>query len=83
MRQGPDLTVLWSEIAGSADPGQHLLLHLRRHLESLSNQLEADPDARVGASTLREQVLAEIEATRARLLALDPATPRRRRGPGR
>lgn len=74
-RQGPDLSALWAEIAGSSDTGQHLLRHLRRHFDSLSNQLESSPERRIGASTLREQVLAEVEAMRARLLALGRPAP--------
>jgi DNA-binding PadR family transcriptional regulator len=80
-RTGPDLGILWSEIAGEGDPGQHLLQHLRRHLESATTYLERDPEMRAGRGSLREQVLSELRVTEARLAALAPGSPRRARAP--
>jgi DNA-binding PadR family transcriptional regulator len=66
-RSGPELGLLWSEIAGSGDPGQHVLQHLRHHLEGVTTYLQRDPEMRAGAGSLRAQVLAELAVTRARL----------------
>lgn len=61
----PDLSLLWAEIAGTSDPGEHMLRHLRRHLDALDAYLARQPDARHGVRPLREDALAElIEATR-------------------
>ncbi len=79
-RAGPDLGRLWSEIAGVSDPGQHLLGHLRRHLEGLATYLERDPQARAGRGSLRDQVLSELRATESRLDALAPGDRPRRPG---
>ncbi|MGI0072021.1 MAG: PadR family transcriptional regulator [Thermoplasmata archaeon] len=70
-RSGPDLGLLWSEIAGAGDPGQHLLRHLRRHLEGMGTYLERNPGARVGGESLRELLRSELRhsETRLRLLA--------------
>jgi DNA-binding PadR family transcriptional regulator len=79
---GPDLSRLWAEIAGSADPGEHLLRRLRRHLDSISVALERDPAMRAGARPLRVQVLREIESAADRLTSVPgtPAPRRRHRG---
>jgi DNA-binding PadR family transcriptional regulator len=83
-RTGPDLGMIWSEIVGGGDPGQHLLGHLHHHLEGIATYLERDPLMRAGGSLLRDQVLRELDATRARLDALrTPARPSRRPRPGR
>ncbi len=73
---GPDLGLLWSEIAGEADPTQHLLRHLRRHLEGIVAYADRNPTARTGARTFRDEVLVELETARARLAG--PADGRRR-----
>jgi DNA-binding PadR family transcriptional regulator len=72
---GPDLGLLWSEIASPGDPGQHLLRHLHYHLEAIGGYLERDPQMRAGRVSLREQVEAELRAVEARLSALE-AVPR-------
>jgi DNA-binding PadR family transcriptional regulator len=69
-RTGPDLALLWSEIAGTGDPGQHLLRHLRHHLEGIATYLEKDPEMRAGSGSLREQVQAELRVTQTRLESL-------------
>ncbi len=76
-RSGPDLSRLWSEIAGEADPGQHVLRHLRHHLDGIAAFLEKDPHARAGTRSLREQLEAELRVTQSRLDAL-PAPDRSR-----
>ncbi|MGA8542038.1 MAG: PadR family transcriptional regulator [Thermoplasmata archaeon] len=78
-RSGPDLGMIWSEIAGSGDPGQHLLQHLRHHLEGITSYIERDPRMPAGAGPLREQVQAELRVTLARLDALAPTSPSRAR----
>lgn len=74
---GPDLGMLWSEIAGEGDPGQHILQHLRRHLETATTYLERDPEMRTGSGTLRAQVLSELRVTESRLEALATDSPGR------
>jgi DNA-binding PadR family transcriptional regulator len=78
-RAGPDLGLLWSEIAGSSDPGQHLLRHLRHHLEGITAYVERDPEMRAGQGRLRDQVLAELRVTTARLESVRPERGRGRR----
>ena len=81
---GPDLGMLWSEIAGGGDPGQHLLRHLRHHLEGIATYLERDPAMRAGRGALRDQVKAELRVTEARLDALASPAPRQSpKGPRR
>ncbi len=86
-RTGPDLAMLWSEIAGTGDPGQHLLRHLRHHLDGIATYLEKDPQMRAGRGFLRDQVQAELRVAGTRLDALGASasesstTPRRRRRP--
>jgi DNA-binding PadR family transcriptional regulator len=81
---GPDLGILWSEIGGAGDPGQHLLRHLRHHLEGIATYLERDPDMRAGRGALSDQVRAELRVTEARLDALgSPARLKGRRRPRR
>ena len=69
-RTGPDLGRLWSEIAGGGDPGQHLLRHLRHHLEGIAAYLERDPGMRAGSGTLRDQFLAELRVAENRTESL-------------
>ncbi|HTT73607.1 MAG TPA: PadR family transcriptional regulator [Thermoplasmata archaeon] len=73
----PDLGLLWAEIAGSDDPGDHLLRHLRRHLEGLDTFLARRPDAKIGSIPLREAAIADLSAAVQRL---DRTRPVRRGG---
>jgi len=82
-RTGPELGILWSEIAGEGDPGQHLLRHLRHHLDGIATYLERDPRMRAGTGSLRDQVLAELRVTETRLDSLEGARPGPRRKPSR
>ncbi len=75
----PDLSLLWAEIAGSADPGEHMLRHLRRHLDALDAYLARRPDARVGSRSLRAEAIAELTESMRRLGG-PRARPRRRSG---
>jgi DNA-binding PadR family transcriptional regulator len=74
-RTGPDLGLLWSEIASPGDPGQHLIRHLHHHLEAIGAYLERDPQMKAGRVSLREQVEAELHAAETRLKTLE-TTPR-------
>jgi DNA-binding PadR family transcriptional regulator len=78
---GPDLSRLWAEISGAGDTGQHLLRHLRRHLDGIATLLERDPGMVAGGAGFREQVLAELRVSETRLAALAPGgrSPRPRR----
>lgn len=71
---GPDLGLLWSEIASAGDPGQHLVRHLHRHLEAIGAYLERDPQMKAGGGSLREQVETELHAAETRLKSLETAT---------
>lgn len=74
---GPDLGLLWSEVASPGDPGQHLVRHLHRHLEAIGTYLERDPEMKAGSASLRQQVESELRAAEIRLSALErlPRTP--------
>ncbi len=72
---GPDLSVLWAEIAGADDLGTFLLLRLRRSLDAVEAALGTSSKRGAptpGTETLRADVTAELTA---RLDSL------RRRGP--
>jgi DNA-binding PadR family transcriptional regulator len=75
-RTGPDLGMLWSEIAGARDAGDHLLRHLRRHLDGIGTYLERDPEMRAGRGLLRDLVQAELRVAEARLDALGTSPTR-------
>lgn len=73
---GPDLSLLWAEIAGTPDPGRFMLQRLRRQLDALDVFLAREPDARLGSGLLRDEAVAEL--TRAvQRLTTSPASPRR------
>ena len=80
---GPDLGLLWSEIASAGDPGQHLIRHLHHHLEAIGEYLERDPQMKAGQVLLREQVETELHAAETRLRALEtiPRPPARAHRP--
>jgi DNA-binding PadR family transcriptional regulator len=75
-RSGPDLSRLWAEISGSGDAGQHVLHHVRRHLESLAALVERSEDPNLGS-----QVMAELRVAESRIAPLvrrgSPAARRR------
>ena len=62
-RGGPDLSVLWAEVAGADDLGTFLLLRLRRSLDTIEGALAAPagsgPSTR-GTQSLRADVIAEL-----------------------
>jgi DNA-binding PadR family transcriptional regulator len=64
---GPDLSRLWAEIAGSGDAGQHVLRHLRRHLESAAAIVERDPTTSAGNARLADQLLADLKLAETRV----------------
>ncbi len=76
-RSGPDLSRLWAEISGTGDAAQHVLHHVRRHLESLAAMVERAEDPSLGP-----QVMAELRVAESRLAPLirsAPSATRRRR----
>lgn len=76
-RSGPDMSRLWAEISGAGDAGQHVLHHVRRHLETLAALVERSEDPSLGS-----QVMAELRVAESRIAPLvqrEAATSRRRR----
>jgi len=72
----PDLSLLWAEIAGAPDAGQHVLRRLHRQLEVLDVFLARQPDALAGTRPLRAAVAEELRAALGRL---GPASAERMR----
>jgi len=66
-RAGPDLSLLWADIAGAPDDSTFFLQRLRRNLDSLEAHLSRVPAAQLGGRPLREHVLAELRAAEERL----------------
>jgi DNA-binding PadR family transcriptional regulator len=77
-RSGPDLSRLWAEISGSGDAAQHVLRHVRRHLDSLAALVERSEDPSLGS-----QVMAELRVAESRLAPIlrSGTLSRRRRSP--
>jgi DNA-binding PadR family transcriptional regulator len=65
----PDLSQLWAEIAGSSDPGEHLLRHLRRHLDSLDVYVARPSLERDARGDVRERAIRELSDAVRRLRA--------------
>lgn len=78
-QSGPDLSRLWAEISGAGDPGEHLVRHLRRHLDSIVTVLDREPDMRTGGESFRARVLTELAVAQDRL-TVPRGAPRRPRG---
>ncbi len=80
----PDLSLLWAEIAGASDPGDHLLRRLHRQLELLDDFLGRQPDARSGTRSVRAAAADELAMALKRLKSRPDAggTVGRRRGRG-
>jgi DNA-binding PadR family transcriptional regulator len=76
---GPDLSLLWAEIAGVTDPGQFLLQRLRRHLDSLETYLSRGSVEPGALRDVREGALSELTAATLRLRAGSSQRVRRRR----
>jgi DNA-binding PadR family transcriptional regulator len=76
----PDLSLLWAEIAGTDDPGEHLLRHLRRHLDQIDAALARHPDMTIGTRRLRDELITELERTVRRLRARPSRAAARTRG---
>jgi len=74
-RSGPDLGMIWSEIAGVSDPGVHMLGHLRRHLDGISSYLEKKPEVRAAGRPMRSLVLTELRAAETRIRGLASSPP--------
>ena len=71
-RPGPDLSLLWADIAGAPDDATFFLQRLRRNLDSIEAHLSRVPSAELGGRPLREHVLAELKAAERRLGARRP-----------
>jgi DNA-binding PadR family transcriptional regulator len=66
-RAGPDLSLLWADIAGSPDDSTFFLQRLRRNLDSIEEHLSRVPTAQLGGRPLREHVIDELRAAEERL----------------
>ncbi len=66
-RGGPDLGLLWSEIAGRDDPGEFLVERLERQLETLTSYLARPEVPTPARSALRDRVRASLERADRRL----------------
>jgi DNA-binding PadR family transcriptional regulator len=64
---GPDLSLLWAEIAGTTDPGRFMLQRLRRQLDALETLLTREPNAPIGSGSLREATVTELTSAIQRL----------------
>jgi len=74
-RSGPDLSLLWADIAGSPDDSTFFLQRLRRNLDSIEALLDRVPSAQLGGRPLREHVLTELRASERRLGERRPRRP--------
>jgi DNA-binding PadR family transcriptional regulator len=81
-REAPDLSRLWSEIAGSADPTQYLLENFRRNLERLVGHFAPGSVDDRHRRAQREELRATLRLADARLGNGD-ARARSRRPPSR
>jgi DNA-binding PadR family transcriptional regulator len=79
----PDLSQIWAEIAGSSDVGEHLLRHLRRHLDGLDQYVARELASGESAPGIRTRALRELEEAARRLRARRPAPRRSRPRPRR
>jgi DNA-binding PadR family transcriptional regulator len=64
---GPDTSVLWAELVGSADLESFLLLRLRRTLDLITRRLDHPQLSREQTSALRRDVAHELEGALERL----------------
>ena len=63
--RGPDLSMLWAEVAGTDDVGQFLLRRVQRSLDLVTSALAGAPDGARGrpeSRKLREDVVAELSS---------------------
>jgi DNA-binding PadR family transcriptional regulator len=67
VRGGPDLSRLWSEIAGGSDPGVFMLENLRRRLDGLVSYVTTEHGGRARHAALREALRVELRLADARL----------------
>jgi DNA-binding PadR family transcriptional regulator len=72
MRGGPDLSLLWAEIAGSDDPDQFLLDTFRRRLDRVVGYFARDTGASARSRAFRSQLLDELRRAEDRLCGADP-----------
>lgn len=79
----PDLSLLWAEIAGAPDAGQHVLHRLHRQLEVLDLLLARQPHIRAGTQSLRVAAAEELGAALGRLSEGLQGRARARRPPAR
>ncbi len=82
-RAGPDLGVLWSEIAGRSDPGTYLVERLETQLNRVAEYLANNPTTPTKVELLRSRVLQQLKLADLRISGgrTTPAAfrPRRRR----
>ncbi len=72
-RGGLDLSLLWAEIAGVGDPGEHLVSRLGVHLDAIYEYLLRRPSGAADAERLRRAVRERLADAERRLGASDAA----------
>jgi DNA-binding PadR family transcriptional regulator len=79
---GPDLSRVWSEIAGTDDPGQFLFGRLQRHLAQILNYVTRPGVADPRTVALRRELRTELRLAEERLRPWSDESPDRtsRRG---
>ncbi len=81
-RAGPELGMLWSEVAGHADPGGFLVDRLQSHLERILDYLGRETASPARRAALRADVRGQLEHALERIRsARPPARGRARRAP--
>ena len=78
-RGGPDLSRLWSEIAGPEHPGQFLLDSFRRRLDGIVNFLSREGPEDRRQRQLRNRLEAELQLALDRLRSADPRVGKARK----
>ncbi len=81
-RGGPDLTLIWAEVAGPEDPALFLLESFRRRLQGVVGYFATDRPGTARHRALRAQLRADLELAIDRLADPAPSAGRRSRRSG-
>lgn len=66
-RGGPDIGIIWSEIAGRDDPGTFMVERLETQLVRVTEYLSNTPNSRSKVDALRRRVLQQLRLTDLRI----------------